>query len=743
MTAVPFAMLLLVALAGVMLLALKFPVREYFYDTAAQIGIGMQTRAAGFLVTHGQRSGAGIANPPLFAYIMGLLTALTTDPEILAATVTVANVAAIAAGACFFFLALPHPWGIVMVAVMATAQATVDYSVLLWEGSLLMPLAVAFQFLLWRLLTTGSPRAFIGLAGVAGLSAQCHQSGILLYPLLAVVAVSQRRRIGARALLAAIALVLVLSAPYLHYILREGGLGQVERFAESGNRKSLGTLLNINTGMTSTFFTYYPFYRIDLKDYLLRAAGPAAWALYLASLAVAIAFLVGWASYLWWALSRRRIFSRREEDQAAFPAPFQAAGFTLTALTLLYALSARYIWYKHFLVAFPAHALLASWTIWRLWGSRAARALFAVAIAAGVLVTAGIYREIARAGGTLANGTIHYYKLSYASYKQIREAVWGAVTPGHVPRLFFDGVSPTSLTTVVFPDRSHLGRPAEAVTLDVRWDADAARFVLGVVSSRDAVERHARSLRRVAEALPDGATIAGTEPKINVLNPAGDVLLLKGLLPAGSRWVRYLPKAAAAESDWIVIDTADPRLLAPAPGAWAWDLLIGGEFGLVSEDRGLYVFRRQGDLGPGRELLAKQGLPFREFLIHGKTGRVEIEPEAIFGFARRIRTGRDLPGVLLELPLPVLPSGSYEAVVRFRRAAVGARPALGVRIAVGAAGPALAEQEIAPSDLSQGNWEEAVLPFSVSGRVQAGAVLRVTTRGAGDVALDAPRLRIP
>jgi len=54
-----------------------------------------------------------------------------------------------------------------------------------------------------------------------------------------------------------------------------------------------------------------------------------------------------------------------------FPVPFQVAGFTLTGLTLLYAVSARYIWYKHFLVALPAHALLDSWTIWRLWGSRA------------------------------------------------------------------------------------------------------------------------------------------------------------------------------------------------------------------------------------------------------------------------------------------------------------------------------------------------------------------------------------
>jgi len=93
-----------------------------------------------------------------------------------------------------------------------------------------------------------------------------------------------------------------------------GGLERAGQFAKSGNRVSFGTILNVNTGMTSTFFTYYPFFRIGLKPYLERAMGPASWVLYLASLAIAIAFLVGWAAYLGWIVSRRRMFSGREED---------------------------------------------------------------------------------------------------------------------------------------------------------------------------------------------------------------------------------------------------------------------------------------------------------------------------------------------------------------------------------------------------------------------------------------------
>ena len=358
-------------------------------------------------------------------------------------------------------------------------------------------------------------------------------------------------------------------------------------------------------------------------------------------------------------------------------------------------------------------------------------------------MTAGIHREIARAAGTLANGTISYCQLNYASYKRVRAEVWGALTPGHAPRLFFAGVSPSTLKAVVFPDNSHLGLPTEAVTLDVRWDVDKGRFVWVVAPMQEAVERHARSLRCVVEALPDGATVAGTDPRIYVLNSSGDTPSLKALLPAGSIWIPCVAKSRSAESEWIVIDTADPRLLIPVPGAWAWDLLVGAQYGLVFENHGLYVFRRGGDPGLGRELLAERGLPFREFLTHGTTGRDEAEPEATFGFARWIRAWRDTPGTLLEPPLPELRPAQYEALVRFRCAEAGIQPALDVRISVGADGPVLAERKVTLSGSAQGRWEEAVLGFTVGERIQAGAPLRVTALGPGDVALDAPRLRVP
>lgn len=732
-------LLAMIALAGLFLLALKYPVREYYYDSAAQIEIGVRTREAGFLVNHGQTSGAGIKNPPLFAYVMGLLTAVTTDPGTLTAVTTLANVSAAAAAVWLFLRTLPPAAALLAAAALVVSQASVEYAVLLWEGSLLMPLGVALLFFLQRLSAGGGAGAFVGAAAAAGLAGQCHQSGMLLLPLLGLAGLAHRRRIGARGLAAAAAVVLLVSAPYLHFMLAWGGLEQLARYAGKGGHLQLGTILAVNLGMASTLFTYFPFYRMDFAAYLARAAGPAGWPLYLASLTVAAALAAGWAEYVGWAVARRRLLgpSGREGDP---PAVVRAAGFLVTGLTVVFAVAAKDIWYKHALVIFPAQATLAGWGLRRLWGSRPGRAVAVAALASSALLAASIYGEVRRAGGSRARGTIQDYRASFASLVAIRGEVEALVGEAARARVYYRGVWGPSLGTVLGIAGGHPDAlPGEPVLVDVRWNSHESRFDWTVAPLGERVASHQAALREVLSVVPPGADVGGFAPEVNVLPAGAPPPRPRDFLPPGARWTRFDPSVSKRRPEWLLLDTLDPRVLVPAPGSWVWDLLHDPGYGLVAESRGVYLFRAGAPAAPGEALLAARGVPLREFLAGGTTGSVGHEPGALFGLARSAGATPARAGTLVDGPVVKVPPGSYELLLRLRGGPGAARGGVLVQL-VEETGVAVAERSLAQPAAETGEWIEIPLPFSVEEGPPRAVKPVILVPAGTELAADAPRL---
>lgn len=176
----PFPLILVLMLAAVLRFGF-FGVNTFAFDEARLSLIALRTARAGEFATVGMPSSAGVPNMPAAAWVFALPYAITPNPALATATVSLFALLAV-----FGVWRLARPWGRRAAFVAALFVAAHPFAVLygrsIWAQNLLVPLAV-----LWLMAAVGSiqhgPRRNLWagvFAFISGFALQVHFAGAAL-----------------------------------------------------------------------------------------------------------------------------------------------------------------------------------------------------------------------------------------------------------------------------------------------------------------------------------------------------------------------------------------------------------------------------------------------------------------------------------------------------------------------------------------------------------------------------------
>ncbi len=129
---------------------------EFKYDQLNAILLGNQVRQAQFLITHGMNSGAQFNNPPLFIYLMGILTYFTNNPYFITAFFTLLNLVALFIAIMYFCSFMPVRYAILSSTLLAFAPAVTIYSSNIWGQCSLPVILVLFNIIFCFFVKTSS-----------------------------------------------------------------------------------------------------------------------------------------------------------------------------------------------------------------------------------------------------------------------------------------------------------------------------------------------------------------------------------------------------------------------------------------------------------------------------------------------------------------------------------------------------------------------------------------------------------
>ena len=318
---------------GIRLYQLSF--FEYKGDQVAAIGLGNDTRAAHFLITHGMGSGMGVDNPPLFPYIMGVLTAFTNDPAALTFCFFCINLLALALAIIYFYRTLPGQYAILSAAFLGLFPAFTIYSNDIWAQCLLPIIIILFNICLYRFIKYELWRNFFYMSLLAVLAVQLHGSGFWLFPLLLVIAIAYWKKINKKAVLSALLAIALLFTPYLIHLFKEGGISQFISYGSSWKDQDFYCgILKVHLRMASfDFFKDRHYFGDDFNAVLKTVAGGWRFVLYPLTFIPIMLFIFGFVAYIRW-LMKGKIFDKSEGHLKEYPLPFQISGLMVLIVSL-------------------------------------------------------------------------------------------------------------------------------------------------------------------------------------------------------------------------------------------------------------------------------------------------------------------------------------------------------------------------------------------------------------------------
>jgi len=215
------------ALIGIMFLAAylrlsHLELTEFKLDEAHVCSRAAEFLASGRPPLVGIGSSVGMANPPLFIYLIAIPVSLSKNPAVIAGFIALLNVGAVLG--CYLLTREYFGEKVALIATLlfAVSPWAVFYSRKIWAQDLLPPFVALFFAAIFSTIVKRRPRQLILVFLCLACLIQLHLSALALIPLVVLLLLVFRARISPAPLLIGLLVFVLIFAPYIYYDATHG-----------------------------------------------------------------------------------------------------------------------------------------------------------------------------------------------------------------------------------------------------------------------------------------------------------------------------------------------------------------------------------------------------------------------------------------------------------------------------------------------------------------------------------------
>lgn len=180
---------------------------EFKYDEAYTVFELTRFYAHPYLMQVGPPQSTGVYNPPLFNYLMILISLFSRDPQYLSFIIALINTASVAA----FYLVIRkffgNPAAVFSSLALALSPWSIIFSRKIWIPDLILPLMVMFLYFYLK-------RSFLPLFIVLALLVQLHASGLFFAAATVIILLLLKVKIDFKKAVSGLTLGLIPAIPY-------------------------------------------------------------------------------------------------------------------------------------------------------------------------------------------------------------------------------------------------------------------------------------------------------------------------------------------------------------------------------------------------------------------------------------------------------------------------------------------------------------------------------------------------
>jgi len=215
------------ALIGIMLLAAylrlsNLELTEFKLDEAHVCSRAAEFLASGRPPLVGIGSSVGMANPPLFIYLMAIPVSLSKNPAVIAGFIALLNVGAVLG--CYLLTReyFGEKVASITTLLFAVSPWAVFYSRKIWAQDLLPPFVALFFAAVFSTIVKRKPRQLILVFLWLVCLIQLHLSALALIPLVVLLLLVFKARISPVPLLIGLLVFVLIFVPYIYYDATHG-----------------------------------------------------------------------------------------------------------------------------------------------------------------------------------------------------------------------------------------------------------------------------------------------------------------------------------------------------------------------------------------------------------------------------------------------------------------------------------------------------------------------------------------
>jgi hypothetical protein len=356
------------------------------------------------------RSGVGVNNPPIFLYLMGILTYFTNNPLYLTAFFTVLNLLALIITMRYFYLTLPRMYAFLASVLLAFSPAFTTYTSIIWAQCVLPFLMILFNISLYKFILKEKTIYLFFMTMLVVMASQFHLSGFFIFPAVLSLIILYRKKIDKKILVLTMLSVLFTFLPYLYHLFYEKELSRFISYGVSIQRDFPWKVFREHFRMSSfDFYRYY--FRDDFNAVLNKSVGIFSYILYPLSALLMVFFFVGFFSYIKWLIKEHRLFDVSTGEPQKYPLPFQISGFLITTVTIGYLVFRVRTPMHYLIILFPAYSVITGFALYKTWKYLWGRIIICSTIFSTIILLVCVFLFIDRAGGHPREYGPHYRTL--------------------------------------------------------------------------------------------------------------------------------------------------------------------------------------------------------------------------------------------------------------------------------------------------------------------------------------------